>query len=92
MSTSNQTHDHHVIQEWVEKRKGVPTRVKGTGKKDDEGLLRIHFPENSNSDNFEEMNWDDFFADFEKNKLDFLYQDKKADGETSTFHKFVERK
>jgi hypothetical protein len=92
MSTSNQTHDHHVIQEWVEKRKGIPTRVKGTGKQDDDGLLRIHFPENSKSDNFEEMEWDDFFADFERNKLDFLYQDKKADGETSTFHKFVERK
>jgi hypothetical protein len=92
MSTSNQTHDHQIIQEWVEKRKGVPTRVKGTGKADDDGLLRIHFPENSKSDNFEEMEWDDFFSDFEKNKLDFLYQDKKADGETSTFHKFVERK
>jgi hypothetical protein len=92
MSTSNQTHDHKIIQEWVEKRKGIPTRVKGTGKEDDDGLLRIHFPENSKSDNFEEMEWEDFFADFEKNKLDFLYQDKKADGETSTFHKFVERK
>jgi hypothetical protein len=92
MSTSNQTHDHKTIQKWVESRKGVPTRVKGPGKKDDDGLLRIHFPENSKSDNFEEMEWDDFFADFEKNKLDFLYQDKKADGETSTFHKFVERK
>jgi hypothetical protein len=92
MSTSNQTHDHRIIQEWVEKRKGIPTRVKGTGKQDDDGLLRIHFPENSKSDNFEEMEWDDFFADFERNKLDFLYQDKKTDGETSTFHKFVERK
>jgi hypothetical protein len=92
MSTSNQTHDHHIIQEWVENRKGIPTRIKGTGKTDDDGLLRIHFPENSKSDNFEEMEWEDFFADFDKNKLDFLYQDKKADGETSTFHKFVERK
>jgi hypothetical protein len=92
MSTSNQTHDHKIIQKWVEERKGVPTRVKGTGKKDDDGLLRIHFPENSKSDNFEEMEWEDFFADFDHNKLDFLYQDKKADGETSTFHKFVERK
>jgi hypothetical protein len=92
MSTSNQTHDHHIIQEWVEKRKGIPTRIKGTGKTEDDGLLRIHFPENSKSDNFEEMEWEDFFKDFDKNKLDFLYQDKKADGETSTFHKFVERK
>ncbi len=92
MSTSNQTHDHHVIQEWVEERKGVPARVKGTGKDEDDGVLRIHFPEFSNNSNLEEMEWDDFFADFEANKLDFLYQDKKANGEISTFHKFVERK
>jgi hypothetical protein len=41
MSTSNQTHDHQIIQEWVEKRKGVPTRVKGTGKADDDGVGRL---------------------------------------------------
>lgn len=63
-----------------------------TGKGDDEGVIRIHFPENSdNDDKFEEIEWDDFFEKFEENKLDFLYQDKKASGETSTFHKFVNR-
>lgn len=93
MSTSSQTHDHQEIKEWVEGRGGIPTRIKGTGKSSGDGLLRIHFPEHSNSDaEFEEMEWDDFFAEFEESNLDFLYQDKKADGETSTFHKFVERK
>jgi hypothetical protein len=56
-------------------------------------VLRIHFPENSdNDDRFEEISWEDFFENFDENELDFLYQDKKADGETSTFHKFVSRK
>lgn len=92
MSTSDQTHDHKIIQNWVEKRKGVPSKIKGTGNGKDEGVLRIHFPEHSNSNNFEEVSWEEFFAEFDEKKLDFLYQDKKADGETSTFHKFVERK
>ena len=92
MSTSDQTHDHKKIQKWVEEREGIPTKIKGTGKSDDDGVLRINFPEHSNSDNFEEISWEDFFAEFDEKELDFLYQDKKADGETSTFHKFVSRK
>lgn len=91
MSTSKQTHDHEVIRKWVEERKGVPSKIKGTGDNEEEGVLRIHFPEFSDSDNFEEMDWDIFFKEFDDNKLDFLYQEKKENGETSTFHKFVER-
>lgn len=92
MSTSDQTHDHKTIQQWTEKRKGVPAKIKGTGKGEDEGVLRIHFPEHSQSDDFEEISWEDFFSEFDEKELDFLYQDKKADGDISTFHKFIERK
>ncbi len=91
MSTSESTNDHNTIKKWAEKRKGVPAKIKGTGKEKDEGVLRVHFPEHSDSENFEEISWEDFFTDFENNKLDFLYQEKKADGEISTFHKFVAR-
>ena len=91
MSTSKKTHDHQTIRKWTEERDGVPAKIKGTGNNKDEGVLRIHFPEHSDSDNFEEISWEDFFRDFDDNKLDFLYQDKKENGETSTFHKFVSR-
>jgi hypothetical protein len=91
MSTSNQTRDHQAIKAWAEQRNGVPARVKGTASGGDQGILRIHFPEFSESEGLEEISWDDFFKDFDKEKLDFLYQDKKANGETSTFHKFVAR-
>ncbi|MCJ0743401.1 hypothetical protein [Pedobacter montanisoli] len=91
MSTSEQTHDHEVIKKWAEKRQGVPAKIKDTGKKENEGVLRIHFPDFSKSDDFEELDWDTFFKEFDDNKLDFLYQEKKEDGETSTFHKFIER-
>jgi hypothetical protein len=93
MSTSGQTHDHSKIQKWAEERGGIPAKIKDTGKADDEGVLRIHFPKNSNNDDrFEEVSWEDFFENFDENELDFLYQDKKDNGETSTFHKFISRK
>jgi hypothetical protein len=90
MSTSLQTQDHEKIKKWAEDRGGIPAKIKGTGKGDDEGVIRIHFPENSDSDDrLEEIEWEDFFDKFDENKLEFLYQDKKANGETSTFHKFI---
>jgi hypothetical protein len=91
MSTAKQTHDHKEIKSWVENQGGVPAIVKGTDKKEG-GVLRIHFPEHSDHNkNFEEIDWDTFFDEFDSNKLDFLYQETKADGEDSTFHKFIER-
>ncbi|WP_207534286.1 hypothetical protein [Desertivirga arenae] len=92
MSSSQKTHDHKKIQKWAEERGGVPAKIKNTGKDEDDGVLRIHFPKHSDADDrFEEIPWVDFFQNFDENKLDLLYQDKKADGETSTFHKFVNR-
>lgn len=92
MSTSTQTHDHDKIRKWAEERGGIPAVVNDTSSSDSEGILRIHFPDNSDSkDDLEQISWDDFFDNFEKNQLDFLYQDKKSDGEVSTFHKFVNR-
>ena len=91
MSTSHQTHDHQTIKRWVEQRNGVPARVIGTDVNGDEGILRIYFPEFSESDDLEEISWEDFFNDFEKDKLEFLYQEKKANGDLSTFYKLVAR-
>jgi len=93
MSSSKQTHNHATIKAWAEKHGGVPAMVADTDKgKNGGGILRIHFPKHSDSkSDLKETDWDAFFKVFDENKLDFLYQDKKADGEESTFHKFVER-
>jgi hypothetical protein len=86
---SHTTTDHKEIQKWVEARGGRPATVRGTGGKNDAGLLRIDF--NEPDDRLEEISWEDFFAKFDENNLAFLYQDKKADGEESRFFKFVSR-
>ena len=93
MSKVKQTHSHKEIQSWAESKGGVPSIVKDTDKKGEGGVLRIHFPAHSNNNNdFEEIQWDRFFEELDSNQLDLLYQESKADGEDSTFHKFVERK
>jgi hypothetical protein len=89
-SSSNTTTDHNTIKKWVEERDGKPAKVKDTGSKKDAGVLRINFPGGA-EESLEDISWDEFFEKFEKEKLAFLYQDKKSDGETSTFNKLVNR-
>ena len=91
MSSSKQTHNHGTIKAWAEEHGGVPAIVADTAKSSG-GILRIHFPKHSyHSSDLKEIDWDTFFKTFDEEKLDFLYQEKKADGEESTFHKFVAR-
>ncbi len=91
MSESRKTTDRSAIKRWAEARNGVPTFVKGT-ESDDSGLLRIHFPQASNNDeDFDRVDWNEFFDTFEEKNLAFLYQEEKENGQKSTFHKFVSR-
>ncbi|MFB9863464.1 hypothetical protein [Rufibacter immobilis] len=80
------TTDHNTIRKWAEARDGKPATVKGTGKGEEAGLLRINFPGYA-EDNLEEISWEEFFEKFEEKKLAFLYQDEKD----SRFSKLVNR-
>jgi hypothetical protein len=75
----------------VEERGGSPARVKGTGKKKDEGVLRIDYPGYSGEETLEAITWDEFFAAFEKHRLAFLYQEETKDGKKSRFSKLIDR-
>lgn len=78
MPKSATTTNHKTIQSWVEEHDGVPMKVKNT-EKGNSALLRIGFPDNkySESDNLEEISWDDFFKVFEEKELAFLYEPDK---------------
>ena len=86
MSEAKTTTDHNEIRKWAEARKGHPAMVdtKGEG-----GILRIDF--GTPEDSLKQIEWEEFFEIFDKNKLAFLYQDKTKDGGESRFNKFVER-
>jgi len=86
MSQASTTTDHGTIRKWAEQRGGRPARVKTEGPG---GILRIDFGEPEES--LEEIEWDEFFRKFDESKLSFLYQERTADGELSTFNKFTRR-
>jgi hypothetical protein len=90
-SESKTTTDHDEIRTWVEEHDGTPAAVRGTGDGDDLGVLRIDFPGGAGEDELEHVSWHDWFRKFEENELAFLYQEKKASGEDSTFFKLVKR-
>jgi hypothetical protein len=90
-ATTNQTTDHDEIRRWVEEHGGKPASVRDTGSGDDPGVLRIDFPGGAGEDRLEPMSWDEWFEKFDENKLAFLYQERKASGEDSTFFKLVSR-
>ena len=89
--STNRTTDHDTIRKWVEERGGHPATVKGTGGKEEAGILRIDFPGYSGSDSLEEISWDEFFEKFDEKHLEFLYQEEMKSGEESRFFKFVNR-
>jgi hypothetical protein len=90
-SDTRTTTDHDEIRRWVEEHGGRPARVRGTGGGDDPGILRIDFPGGAGEDQLEHISWDEWFRKFDENDLAFLYQERKADGEDSTFFKLVRR-
>ncbi|NKE72910.1 hypothetical protein [Candidatus Manganitrophus noduliformans] len=78
------TTDPETIRRWAEARGGKPAVVKGTD------ILRINFPGGAEAE-LEDISWPEFFQKLEEKGLAFLYQEKKADGEPSTFNKLVSR-
>jgi hypothetical protein len=90
-SQSTTTTDHDEIRRWAEEREGEPAAVKGTGGGDDPGILRIDFPGGAGDDTFEHLSWDEWFEKFDEQGLAAVLQERKADGEPSTFIKLVRR-
>jgi len=85
--SSEATTDHEEIRKWVEARGGHPACVRGTGDKDDVGLLRIDYPGYSGEQSLQPITWEEFFEKFDENKLAFLHSDDK----NSRFSKLVKR-
>ena len=85
------TTDHDEIRRWVEQREGQPARVRGTGDERDRGILRIDLPGGAGEESLEHISWDEWFAKFDEQGLAAILQERKADGEPSTFIKLVDR-
>lgn len=91
MSKSEKTTDHKAIEQWAKEHHGKPVKVKSTGSKSGEGIIRIAFLGNKESENknLEEITWEEFFEIFEDQKLALVYE-PHADKKTQ-FNKLVSR-
>jgi hypothetical protein len=93
MASSQQTitTDHDEIRRWAEAHGGRPARVRGTGGGDDPGILRIDFPGGAGEQDLEPISWEEWFEKFDEQGLAAVIQERKADGDDSTFIKLVKR-
>ena len=82
---AQRTRDHAAIRHWAETRGGHPAVVERTE------ILRIDFDEPGGNDDeaLRRLSWDEFFAVFDDRGLEFLHQDRTADGRVSRFNKLV---
>lgn len=87
---SRTTTDHEIIARWAEARGGAPTRVAGTEQRG-AGLLRIAFPDHTDSESLEPISWGEFFEAFEQKSLALTYQEATSDGHISRFNRLVTR-
>lgn len=83
--------DHDEIRNWAEERNAKPTCVKGTGSREDTGMIRLDFPGYTGADSLQPISWDDWFDKFDEKNLGLLVQDETSRGETSNFNKLVNR-
>lgn len=85
------TTNHDEIMQWAEERNGKPVRVKGTGRGEDPGILRIDFPGYSGGESLQPISWDEFFEKFEEKNLALVYQETTSEGKLSNFNKLIHR-
>ena len=91
MASAQPVTNHRRIREWAEERGAKPACVRGTGGKNDTGMIRLDFPGFSGGDSLQEISWDEWFKAFDENQLALLIQEETADGEKSNFNKLVSR-
>jgi hypothetical protein len=65
--------------------------VRGTGRGEDIGMIRLDFPGYSGERSLEHIEWDEWFQKFDDSGLALLVQDRTARGQKSNFNKLVSR-
>jgi len=70
------TTDHDTIRKWAETHGGKPAAVDGTYTNGTVGIIRIMFPNGSQThpESLVEISWDEFFAKFEERELALIYE------------------
>ena len=91
MASAAPVTDHRRIREWAEERGAKPACVRGTGGKNDTGMIRLDFPGFSGAESLQEISWEEWFKAFEDNNLALVIQEETTGGQKSNFNKLVSR-
>ena len=83
--TSHALVDHDEIREWAEERGAHPACVRGTGNKDDVGMIRLDFPGYTGEESLEEVSWDEWFEKFDERGLALLVRETTSARQRSHF-------
>jgi hypothetical protein len=83
--------NHDEIRRWAEERGAHPASVRGTGDREDVGMIRLDFPGYRGEGSLGEINWDEWFRKFDEIGLALLVQEQTARGQKSNFNKLVKR-
>ncbi len=83
--------DHEEIRKWAEDRGGHPACVKGTGGKNDVGMIRIDFPGFSGEESLQPISWEDWFDKFEERELSLVVENQSPKGDKTRFNKLISR-
>jgi hypothetical protein len=91
-SDAQRTTDHDEIRAWAQRHGATPASVSDTAEGDDPGVLTMDVEGyGAGEESLQHLDWDDWFAKFDRSGLAFLYQDEKVDGQESTFFKLISR-
>lgn len=90
-TASKVTTDHDEIRRWAEERGARPAAVKRTKRGGEVGIIRLDFPGFTGEQSLQEISWDEWLQNFDKNNLALVYQDRTAAGRKSNFNKLVAR-
>ena len=77
------TTHHEVIKRWAEARGAIPATVPETEHGDHLGVLRFDF--GGHNENLKQVSWQQWFDTFDLRRLNFIYQEERADGRRSNF-------
>jgi hypothetical protein len=80
------TIDHQIILSWAGRRGARPATCEG-----DEHPWPLFFNIGSGGPLLREISWDEFFAEFDRAQLIFVYRDTTPSGELDDWHEFVKR-
>jgi hypothetical protein len=86
--------DHDEIRRWADDRGGHPACVRGTGRGEDGGMIRIDFPGYSGEQSLQPIDWDEWFEKFEESDLGLLVLPERPElpgGKKSRFNKLISR-